>query len=108
MCLSLSKSVMGRKPVQVRILSPLLEECQRGLSGHPAKVERVTPPRVRIPPLPRFAYGKMLSMVWLLWILAVVLVCMGVWRIMVGDLILGIVLIVVGLLVGPGGVSIFT
>lgn len=44
----------------------------------------------------------------LLWIIAVVLVVLGIVRILRGDLIMGIVLIVVGLLVGPGGVSIFT
>jgi hypothetical protein len=44
----------------------------------------------------------------LLWILAVVLVVLGILRIFRGDLIMGIILIVVGLLVGPGGVSIFT
>jgi hypothetical protein len=44
----------------------------------------------------------------LLWILAVVLVIAGIVTAVRGQLILGIVLIVVGLLVGPGGVSIFT
>jgi len=44
----------------------------------------------------------------LLWILAVILVVAGIVQILRKELILGIVLIVVGLLVGPGGVSIFT
>jgi hypothetical protein len=44
----------------------------------------------------------------LLWILAVVLVVAGVLAILRKQLIWGIVLIIVGLLVGPGGVSIFT
>jgi hypothetical protein len=44
----------------------------------------------------------------LLWILAVVLVIAGVFAILRRQLIWGIVLIIVGLLVGPGGVSIFT
>ena len=44
----------------------------------------------------------------LLWILAVVLVVAGVLAIVRRQLIWGIVLIIVGLLVGPGGVSIFT
>jgi hypothetical protein len=43
----------------------------------------------------------------LLWILAVILVVAGVYYLIRGEIILGIVLIVVGLLVGPGGVSIF-
>ena len=44
----------------------------------------------------------------LLWILAVVLVVAGIVLIIRGQLLWGIVLIVVGLLVGPGGVSVFT
>ena len=44
----------------------------------------------------------------LLWILAVVLVIAGIFAIFRKQLLWGIVLIVVGLLVGPGGVSIFT
>lgn len=43
----------------------------------------------------------------LLWLIAVVLVVFGIVRIVKGELAIGIVLIVVGLLVGPGGVSIF-
>ena len=43
-----------------------------------------------------------------LWLLAVILVILGVVRLIAGDIVLGIVLIIVGLLVGPGGVSIFT
>ena len=47
-------------------------------------------------------------MVTLLWILAVVLVVDGFVAIVRWQLLWGIVLIVVGLLVGPGGVSVFT
>ena len=46
-------------------------------------------------------------MLTLLWILAVILVIAGIVSIFRGQLLWGIVLIVVGLLVGPGGVSIF-
>jgi len=42
-----------------------------------------------------------------LWLVAVVLVIAGIVQIVRGAIIPGIVLIVVGLLVGPGGVSIF-
>lgn len=42
-----------------------------------------------------------------LWIIAVVLVIAGIVQLIQGQIALGIVLIVVGLLVGPGGVSIF-
>ena len=47
-------------------------------------------------------------MVTRLWILAVVLVVAGIVAIVRGQLLWGIVLIIVGLLVGPGGVSVFT
>ncbi|MGC3956082.1 MAG: GPGG-motif small membrane protein [Propionicimonas sp.] len=44
----------------------------------------------------------------LLWIVAVVLVVSGIFAIVRKQLLWGIVLIVVGLAVGPGGVSLFT
>ena len=44
----------------------------------------------------------------LLWLIAVVLVIAGIVSIVRGAVVAGIALIVVGLLVGPGGVSIFT
>jgi hypothetical protein len=44
----------------------------------------------------------------ILWIIAVVLVISGIVTIVRGQMLFGIVLIVVGLLVGPGGVSILT
>ncbi|WP_448615301.1 GPGG-motif small membrane protein [Modestobacter sp. URMC 112] len=44
----------------------------------------------------------------LLWILAVVLVIAGIFAILRKQVLWGVVLIIVGLLVGPGGVSIFT
>jgi len=47
-------------------------------------------------------------MAFILWIIAVVLVIAGIVQIVRGGVLPGIVLIVVGLLVGPGGVSIFT
>ena len=43
----------------------------------------------------------------LLWIIAAILVIAGIIWIIRGSVIAGIVLIVVGCLVGPGGVSIF-
>jgi hypothetical protein len=52
--------------------------------------------------------GSETAMVTLLWILAVVLVIAGIFAIVRGQMLWGIVLIVVGLLVGPGGVSVFT
>ena len=47
-------------------------------------------------------------MVFLLWILAVILVVWGIVSLVRGQMLMGIVLIIVGLLVGPGGVSLFT
>jgi uncharacterized protein YqgC (DUF456 family) len=44
----------------------------------------------------------------LLWLLAVVLIIWGIVSLVRGAVLMGIVLIVLGLLVGPGGVSLFT
>lgn len=44
----------------------------------------------------------------LLWIVAALLVIAGIFGIIRGELIWGIALIVAGLLIGPGGVSILT
>lgn len=43
----------------------------------------------------------------ILWIVAVILVIAGIVYIVRGAMLAGIVMIVVGLLIGPGGVSIF-
>ena len=47
-------------------------------------------------------------MAFILWILAVILVISGIVALVRGQALWGIVLIIVGLLVGPGGVSVFT
>jgi hypothetical protein len=47
-------------------------------------------------------------MEFILWLIAVILVIAGIVTILRGAVLYGIVLIVIGLLVGPGGVSIFT
>jgi len=44
----------------------------------------------------------------ILWIIAVILVIAGIIRVVQKDFLWGAVLIILGLLVGPGGVSIFT
>lgn len=44
----------------------------------------------------------------ILWVLAVILVVSGIVAVLRKEYLWGVVLIVVGLLVGPGGVSIFT
>jgi hypothetical protein len=43
----------------------------------------------------------------ILWIIAVILVIAGIVTLIRGGVLGGIVLIIVGLLIGPGGVSIF-
>jgi uncharacterized protein YqgC (DUF456 family) len=43
----------------------------------------------------------------ILWLIAVVLVIVGVVQLIQGQIIFGIILIVLGLAVGPGGFSIF-
>lgn len=43
-----------------------------------------------------------------LWLIAVILVIAGIVSLFRGSVAFGIVLIVAGLLVGPGGVSVFT
>jgi hypothetical protein len=51
---------------------------------------------------------EMNNMGFLLWILAVILVVSGIVALLRKEYTWGIVLVVVGLLVGPGGVSVFT
>jgi hypothetical protein len=43
----------------------------------------------------------------LLWLAAVVLVVLGIITLLTGNVLFGLLLIVVGLLVGPGGVSLY-
>jgi len=47
-------------------------------------------------------------MILILWLIAVVLVIAGVRNILREQLVPGVLLIVVGLLIGPGGASLFT
>jgi hypothetical protein len=47
-------------------------------------------------------------MEFVLWLLAVILVIAGIVSLIRGAILAGVLLIVVGLLVGPGGVSVFT
>jgi hypothetical protein len=52
--------------------------------------------------------GRETNMDFILWLIAVVLVIAGIVSIIRSQILWGIVLIIVGLLVGPGGVSIFS
>jgi hypothetical protein len=54
------------------------------------------------------ASRKETTMGLVLWIIAAILVISGIVSLVRGQLLMGAALIVVGLLVGPGGVSIFT
>jgi hypothetical protein len=47
-------------------------------------------------------------MAFILWILAVVLVVAGIVQLVRREILFGVALIIIGLLVGPGGVSLFT
>lgn len=55
---------------------------------------------------PGVGYLRVMDLV--LWILAVILVVAGILALFRRQILWGVVLIIVGLLVGPGGVSIFT
>jgi hypothetical protein len=44
----------------------------------------------------------------LLWILAAILVIVGIVQLFQGQILLGVILIIVGCLVGPGGYSVFS
>ena len=44
----------------------------------------------------------------LLWVIAAVLVIVGIVQLVQGQILFGVALIVLGLLVGPGGVSIYS
>jgi hypothetical protein len=52
--------------------------------------------------------GALAPMLFLLWLIAVVLVIAGIFQLFKGQMLWGIVLIVVGFLVGPGGYSVFS
>ncbi len=43
-----------------------------------------------------------------LWVIAVILVIAGVVSLIRGEVLWGVALVIIGLLVGPGGVSVFT
>lgn len=46
-------------------------------------------------------------MAFILWIIAVAIAIYGILRLVRGDILIGIILLVVAALVGPGGYSIF-
>lgn len=47
-------------------------------------------------------------MLFILWLIAVILVIYGIVTMLRGAVLAGVLLIILGLLVGPGGVSIFS
>jgi hypothetical protein len=62
--------------------------------------------RVTLPPT-RWEQDEEKPVLFLLWVLAVILVIAGIVQLFKGQLLWGIVLIIVGFAVGPGGYSIF-
>lgn len=74
--------------------------------GHPYRLARWFLPARRV--LRRTGSGIRSAMELILWIIAVVLVVAGIMALFRRQVLWGIVLIIVGLLVGPGGVSVFT
>jgi hypothetical protein len=61
----------------------------------------------RCRPVTRRDIAEVTPMLFLLWFLAVLLVVAGIVQIVRGAVLFGVILIIVGLLVGPGGVSLF-
>lgn len=51
--------------------------------------------------------GNTVDMGFLLWVLAVILVVFGFLNLVQGQILFGVVLIAVGLAIGPGGYSVF-
>lgn len=64
-------------------------------------------PTARLTLFQDLSCGQWSLMAFLLWILAVLLVIAGVVNLFQGQILIGVLLIVVGLAVGPGGYSIF-
>ena len=68
-----------------------------------------TDPRVRVGVCDGSIWGSSGSMnTTVLWVIAAILVIVGIVQLIQGQVIFGIVLIVAGCLVGPGGYSIFS
>lgn len=63
-------------------------------------------PTLTGPNLPR--RRTLAGMLFILWIIAVILVIAGIFQLFKGEMLWGIVLIIVGFAVGPGGYSIFS
>ena len=47
-------------------------------------------------------------MAFILWIIAVIIAIYGILRLVRGDILVGIILLIVAALVGPGGYSVFS
>ena len=52
--------------------------------------------------------GEPARMLFLLWLIAVILVIAGIFQLFKGQMLWGILLIIVGFAVGPGGYSVFS
>ena len=73
-----------------------------------ARIGRMLRERIRPPHRATTVGRKIMTLATVLWIVALILVIAGIFAIIRKQVIWGVVLIVVGLVVGPGGVSIFT
>jgi hypothetical protein len=58
--------------------------------------------------LPLAGAGDDDPMLFILWLVAVILVIAGIVKLVQGEALSGVVFVIVGFLVGPGGVSVFT
>jgi hypothetical protein len=78
---------------------------------HTEPTYREVPMHARLPPPPRgyipASRKEAPVTATVLWIIAAILVIVGIVQLIQGQIILGIVLIVLGCLVGPGGYSLF-
>lgn len=61
-----------------------------------------------VPNPQRAGTRKAKTMEFVLWLIAVILVISGIVAAIRGAVVWGIALIIIGLLIGPGGVSVFT
>lgn len=93
---------MGGAVRSVEFALPTPERTLPDTLGNPTTCTNSGPGRFAVPHR-RVSVG----MTFLLWLLAVILVIVGLVQLIQGQILLGIVLIVAGFAVGPGGWSVF-
>jgi hypothetical protein len=89
-------------------LAPIRVRCLPNIGGE-SDVQRER--RVAAKPTFFAVFGNLvqgvIEVAFILWLIAVALVVAGIVAIVRGEVLWGIALIIIGLLVGPGGVSVF-